>query len=326
MAALTDLVTRLRLELGDPASPFQARVVADGETDVFSLPYELLDATTVEVYANGALLTESTDYTVDYRSGILTMSNPPADGVEVVVQGNQFMTFLGEDLETFINTAFLQHSHGQTVNGLPQTMATLPPVEEYLVVLLAEIEALWVLITDAAQEIDVRNPDGVSIPVGQRYQQLLGLLAAKRAQYEELASALNVGLHRIEMLNLRRTSRTTNRLVPLYKAMEYDERPKGFWPDYGPAGTVVTVKGDHLTGTTGVSLGGVATEFEVINDEHIQFTVPAGLANGLHHIVITTPGGVGTSQYGFTVGSKIPQIAFGAAMQRIRPPIDDGVV
>jgi hypothetical protein len=49
MAVLADLVTRLRLELGDPLAPFQARVTADGETNRFNLPVELVDAASLKV-------------------------------------------------------------------------------------------------------------------------------------------------------------------------------------------------------------------------------------------------------------------------------------
>ena len=45
-------------------------------------------------------------------------------------------------------------------------------------------------------------------------------------EYNRRAQALNIGLERLEVVNLRRVSRTTNRLVPLYKPREVG--------DYGP--------------------------------------------------------------------------------------------
>jgi hypothetical protein len=45
-------------------------------------------------------------------------------------------------------------------------------------------------------------------------------------EYNKRAAALNIGLERLEVLNLRRVSKTTNRLVPLYKDREVG--------DYGP--------------------------------------------------------------------------------------------
>jgi hypothetical protein len=45
-------------------------------------------------------------------------------------------------------------------------------------------------------------------------------------EYRKHANNLNIGPERIEQFSLRRTSRTTNRLVPLYKSKEIG--------DYGP--------------------------------------------------------------------------------------------
>jgi hypothetical protein len=324
MATLADLVSRLRLELGDPAQPFQAQVVSDGITDRYNLPVELIEATDLNVVAGVTELVEGTDYTMDYRGGVLTLINVPVADTVITVQGSFYETFLPADLETFVNTAFVQHTSGRKDSiGLDLTMAKLPGIEDYLVVLLARIEALWAMVTDAAQEIDVRSPDGVTIPVGQRYQQLLGLIATLKAEYKEMAAALNVGLFRVEMFTLRRVSRTTNRLVPIYQTMEYDQISRGFTPHEGPVGTVVTIKGDRFTGATAVTFNGTAaTTFTVISDELIQATVPAGATTG--RITITTPGGVVESHYAFTVGFGVPQIAMGASAQRLYPPIDDG--
>lgn len=324
MALLTDLVSRLRLELGDTAFPFQAQVVADGLTDRFDLPVEMIEETGLVVAVDGAPLAPE-DFTLDLRAGVLTLEAVPAADSVVVVQGSHYEAFPTPDMETFVNTAFLQHANGRYDDlGLPLTMAELPPVEDYLVVILAQIEALWAMVTDAAQEIDVRSPDGITIPVGQRYQQLMGLIAAKRAMYMELAQALNVGLHRIEMLTLRRVSRTTNRLVPIYQTMEYDQVNKGFVPDHGPEGTVVTIKGEGFTGTTDVLFNGVAATFTVVNDRLITTEVPVGATTG--RIKIVNPGGETETHHGFTVGYEEPVVHLGAGAQRLYPPIDDGLI
>ena len=68
----------------------------------------------------------------------------------------------------------------------------------------------------------------------------------------------------------------------------------GISPAAGPTGggTVVTITGTGLTGTSSVSFGGVsATSFTVVNDTTITATSPAGSA-GPVDIEITTPGGV----------------------------------
>jgi hypothetical protein len=44
-----------------------------------------------------------------------------------------------------------------------------------------------------------------------------------QGRYEELCHQLGVGLDRIEMLDLRRVSRQTGRLIPLFVEKEYDD-------------------------------------------------------------------------------------------------------
>lgn len=329
MALLASLVDRLRLELGDPLQGFQARAATDGATTRFNLPVELVDPANLKVVresAPGTPLVEGTDFTMDYTHGVLTMATAPPANDALIVQGSHSETFLRTNLEAFVESAFLRHTAGRENEiGLPMTMSDLPAVEEHLLVILAQIDAIWSLITDAAMEIDVRSPDGITIPVGQRYQQLMGLLQLKKRQYEEMAAALNVGLHRIEMFNLRRTSRTTNRLVPVYKAMEYDQIPKGFTPDYGPPGTVVSIRGDKFTGVTEIQFGGVpAASFEVLGDGHLTAVVPEGAVTG--PITIVTPGGTVVTHFHFTVGHGVPTVNFGMKAMRTYLPIDDGQI
>jgi hypothetical protein len=223
MATLQMLRDRLRLELGDHARGFEAKVEGDGVTTRFLLPVEYVDAARTRAFLASASTT-LLPFAIDERDGAITMAAPPPNGSTLVIQGVHYEEFLNEDLDTFIGTAFTQHIHEREDEyGQPLTYADLPPVEEYLVVLLAQIEALWAMAVDAANEIDIRSPDGVMIPNGQRYQQIMGLIAMLKAKYDELANALGVGLFRIRMYNLRRVSRTTGRLVPVYRSREFDE-------------------------------------------------------------------------------------------------------
>jgi hypothetical protein len=56
--------------------------------------------------------------------------------------------------------------------------------------------------------------------------------------YEKQAKALNIGLERIEIMNLRRVSRNTNRYVPIYKSKELGE--------YGPIERLFPEIGDGV--------------------------------------------------------------------------------
>jgi hypothetical protein len=73
-------------------------------------------------------------------------------------------------------------------------------------------------------------------------------------------------------------------------------------PNYGTAagGTAVTVNGEGLTGSTGVTFGGVAgTAFSVASDALIRVTTPAH-ATGTVPVVVANPRGNVTVSNGYT--------------------------
>jgi hypothetical protein len=105
----------------------------------------------------------------------------------------------------------------------PITLATLPPVEEPLLAYLAVINVLWTLATDAASDASISTAEGTSVDRAGRYRQLMEHIDSIQSRYNALAAQLNVGLARIEQFTLRRVSRTTNRLVPIFKEREYDD-------------------------------------------------------------------------------------------------------
>ena len=67
-----------------------------------------------------------------------------------------------------------------------------------------------------------------------------------------------------------------------------------FSPDSGAAGTVVTVGGKGFATTRGVTVGGVAATFAVLDPRDLQVTVPVGAVTG--KIVVTTAGGAGSDR------------------------------
>jgi hypothetical protein len=107
--------------------------------------------------------------------------------------------------------------------------------------------ALYTLATDSAFDIDIISPDGVSIPRSERFRQVNEMIQVRKEQYKELCAMLGVGLFRIEVMTLRRISRLTNRLIPVYRPQEIDDksmaqRVRLNLPDYGditPPGAVV---------------------------------------------------------------------------------------
>ena len=296
MAVLTDLLSRVRLELGDNAAQFTTNLTGDGTTKDFYMQVKPIDATYLSVTVNGVTQANPANFTVEENigmlhfnsasttktgsgggngtssftvsattgivvgmsitgtgvaptamvssitgtntvnvsvtntgtvSGTVTFTQIPKNGATIVVAGTHYRYFTSTELTTFLNTAVLQHTDNRTdAYGSNVTISAIPPVEEYPVALLATVEALWALATDASFDINITAPDGVVIPRNQRFAQLSQIIAARQEQYRNLCSALNVGLWRIEPGILRRVSRTTNKLVPIYMAQEIDDSSK----------------------------------------------------------------------------------------------------
>lgn len=250
MAVLNDIINRVRLELGDNPAQFSTTLTSNGGTSYYVKVKPLEPAylvttvtsgpvttststnTTVSVGVSGTSATyaQGVDFTVEEDLGIIHFINAakiPAAGTTITVSGTNYRYFSNKDIINFINTAVSQHTYNRTDGyGRQMTLALIPTVEEYPLALLATIEALWALATDSAFDINITAPDGVVIPRHQRFDQLTNIIAQRRAQYMELCAQLNVGLWRVEMGTLRRVSRTTNKLVPIYVPQEIDDARK----------------------------------------------------------------------------------------------------
>lgn len=227
MALLADLLSRVRLELGDEAKQFVYSSTGDGTTTRFYLNAKPVELDNLTVLVAGVAIPYPAGYTIEQKTGIITLAVAPANAATIKVTGISNRYFLDDDLCIFINTAVTQHSHNRTDGtGSAITIASIPAVEEYPVAILAVIEALWALATDAAFDINIFAPDGVTIPRSERYQQLMQTITQRTEQYRQLCSALNIGLWRLEIGILRRISRITNKLVPVYMSQEIDDGRK----------------------------------------------------------------------------------------------------
>lgn len=264
MATLTDLVAKVRTELGDLPTQFTTNLTGDGITKDFYLKVKPVEpaylvvtsvsgstATTVgtttagiattgptgilattplvavKVGSSSSYLAQGPDFYVEADQGVIHFTTAPASGAAITVSGTHYRYFSNKDIISYVNTAVLQHTSNRTDSyGREYTLALLPEIEVYPVALLAAIEALWALATDAAFDIDISAPDGIHIPRAQRFSQLSSIITARKYQYNELCAALNIGLWRIEMGVLRRVSRTTNKLVPIYMSQEIDDTSK----------------------------------------------------------------------------------------------------
>lgn len=242
MATVADIISRVRLELGDLAVSFQQSYLATGEDNQYDLPVERVNTPLTSCYTvapgTGTIynMVLNTDYTLDLDNGILQTTNTLATGTVLIVEGTAYGLFSDTELTTFINEAVMLHTDDswQTTRYIdstgfinyqqvPTNLANLPAVEEHLVAMLATIEAMWALSTDAATDIDIVTSEGTHVSRSQRFNQLQVQINTLTDKYKELCSLLNVGLYRIEVLNLRRRSRMTNRLVPEFIEREYDD-------------------------------------------------------------------------------------------------------
>lgn len=227
MAVLSDLISRVRLEIGDQPTKFQYTETGDGVTKVFTLGCKPIDPVTLSVKVDGISQLTPTNYTLEKDIGVITFVTPPGVNKPILVEGLVYRYFTDSDITTFINDAVNQHSFNRTdAYGSRITLGTIQPIEEYPLAILASIEALWALATDAAFDINITAPDGVVIPRNQRYQQLTNIIQQRWEQYRSLCAQLNIGLWRIEMGTLRRVSRHTNKLVPVYIPQEIDDSRK----------------------------------------------------------------------------------------------------
>jgi len=239
VATIADLSNRLRSELGDIGKTFVETFLGDGSTKRFNLSHypvngvdlQVISGTT-DVYAvDPAQLTVksgSTDIsstsTIEEHTGVLTLATAPTTNTVITVAGRYYRYFTDSEIQNYLNIAFTQHAGTETSPyGSRVSLANLPVVEEYPVILLAATMALFTLATDSAYDIDITAPDGVHIPRAQRYGQLMELIQVRKEQYRELCTLLNVGLHRIEVATLHKISTRTNRYVPVYKPQELED-------------------------------------------------------------------------------------------------------
>lgn len=241
MTVRQEAIAKVRRELGDFGQPFVDTFVGQGSTGEYDLTETQISNYTVTKTAGGvsAVLVEGTNFTLDKVNGTLYLLgtlNPLPVGTTVIISGTTYGMFSDAELGEYVDDAFIQHAAGRTVsrryrdvNGFIRyaehnmTMEDLPEAEIFLVALLATIESLWALTTDASTDVDIETADGTVVRRSTRYAQMRNQIDVLTEKYHDLCAQLNVGLHRIEVMNLRRVSRTTGRLVPLFASREYDD-------------------------------------------------------------------------------------------------------
>jgi len=263
MASLSDLVTRTRLELGDEQTQFVYSATGDGTTKRFTLNAKPVELTNLLVTVAGTAIPYPAGYSLEQSTGIITFVTAPANAAAISITGLQNRYFTDADITGFVNTAVIEHTYNRSdAYGSAMTIGKIEPVEEYPIAILSAIEGLWVLSTDSAFDINITAPDGVVIPRAQRYEQLAAHIARRWEHYKTLCAQLNIGLWKIEISTLRRTSRVTNKLIPIYMPQEIDDSriPERVYiendmtghtplPSYAQIYDLVLYQGDSFTTT-----------------------------------------------------------------------------
>ena len=216
------IVELARTYLRDFPKFFQVNFDAVGRT--FELGQPNIDTSTIWVArVTGASVTAltSADYSIDARNGIVRLAATPAANSKLLVEGYYYEWLLPADLEFYSVRSI--NFHAPTIN-VPLEQAS--PAVLDVIGIGALVEALQALMTEFARDIDVMTSESIHIPGSQRFRMLQSLCQQWEIEYRKRANNLNIGPERIEQFSLRRVSRSTNRLVPLYKAKELGE--------YGP--------------------------------------------------------------------------------------------
>ena len=232
MATLTPLEHTIQLArtyLRDFPKFFQVSFDALGRTYELGQPNIDKESLWIASVSSTNVVTEltSSQYSIDERNGIIRLATTPAANSRIMVEGYYYEWLLPADLQFYSDRSI--NFHKPTINT-PLEQAS--PAVLDVIGLGALVEALQALMTEFARDIDVMTSESVHIPGSQRFRMLQSLCQQWEVEYRKHANNLNIGPERIEQFSLRRVSRTTNKLVPLYKSKEIG--------DYGPLERIFT--------------------------------------------------------------------------------------
>jgi hypothetical protein len=154
-------------------------------------------------------------YQIDERNGLIRFSAPLVNADTIMIEGYYYEWLTPEDMDFYADIAIDLLSH-----NLHTSLSNVAPAVVDVMGMFTLVQALMGLLSEFSRDIDVIASESIHVVASQRFRMVQSLLAYWYDEYKKNAQALNLGLDRIEVLNLRRRSKTTNRLVPLYRERE----------------------------------------------------------------------------------------------------------
>jgi hypothetical protein len=262
MATYESIMEGARQQLRDFPKHFSAAASTGLIADTYRLPHnkvlgyemrcrltspDLEDSVDGFYVLSGQEVTDSTFlFNVDERNGLLKIEEYPTGtsaedyaGWGMEVEGYFVSWVTDDELHYHAQTMVAQHAYHRS----DFVLEAVSHNEERALILGTCVEACYALLSEFSRDIDVNTPEGISLPTTQRFRQVQQLLLGPdglQEKYKHMALMLGIGLDRIEVGVLRRVSRTTNRLVPVYRPREWDDasRPARVFPpidDIGPS-------------------------------------------------------------------------------------------
>jgi hypothetical protein len=247
VATIESIMVGARQYLRDFPRFFAGTTATDGAQQTIKLPYPNIDPQGFRIWAVApggiqydGLMTdlgvvadaEHFVYTLIVRDGLSRITDHPTNGFAestyINFEGFYYEWLAEEDLRFFAEIMFAEHADDR----FDLDMHEVSDVEEDVLCLGTAVEACWSLLAEMSRDVDISTPEAIGLPLTQRFRQLEGLTMSLQAKYKTKASLLGVGLDRIKIGQLRRQSRSTNRMVPLYQNREWDDarRPKRLFP------------------------------------------------------------------------------------------------
>lgn len=190
----------------------------------------LIASLEIRSVATGA---EITEFAIDNRNGVIKFEDPVAvaDGIHAL--GYHYEWFLDSDLSYFADVMVTEHTYERPE---VESLSDMGHEEQHVISIGTLVYALFSLMTEFSTDIDVSTPEGMMIPAHMRFQQTMQLFQYWQQKYNDMAAMLNVGLNRIQVKDLRRVSRLTNRYVPTFRGREIDDprAPIRVFPEIDP--------------------------------------------------------------------------------------------